>query len=101
MRSDHRTPATPSTEDMSAAWRELAKRDWPPLEELARAAALYRLVLGAAQRRAAGLARVVQTPAPPPAPQPASGASARPVPLPHHPPVFDHKRAASGEREDE
>ena len=100
MRSDHRTPATPSTEDMSAAWRELAKRDWPPLEELARAAALYRLVLGAAQRRANGLASV-QTPAPTPAPQPASDAAARPVRLPHHPPVFDHKRAASGEREDE
>lgn len=101
MRSVHRPPTTPSTEDMSAAWRELAKRDWPPLEQLARAAALYTLVLGAARRRAAGLASVVQTPAPAQGPQPAVAGSARPVPLPHHPPVFDHKRAASGEREDE
>jgi hypothetical protein len=92
------TPATPSDEAMLAAWQQLRQRDWPTLAELKRAAALYRLVHGQAMRKAqpAQAATAVQTPAP---------AQTRPAPssvrVPHHPPIFDHKRAAAGERDDD
>jgi len=96
---------TPSTEELQAAWRAVARRDWPPLHELAQAAARYELVLGTAARRARG---AVQTPAPralPPNVNPPAPVVRPPVPpgppRPHHPPIFDRKRAASGERPDD
>ena len=92
-------PATPSDEHMLAAWQQLAARDWPPLHELKRAAALYQLVRGAALRRANGLPPV-QTPAPPAASPAAAPQRTAPAP-PLRPPAFDHKRAAAGERDDE
>ncbi|MCZ8074277.1 MAG: hypothetical protein O9341_09090, partial [Paucibacter sp.] len=53
--STSRTHATPSDDDMHAAWQQLRRRDWPSLPEIKRAAALYQLVRGAALRKAQGL----------------------------------------------
>lgn len=101
-----RPPCTPSDDDMHAAWQQLRRRDWPPLADIKRAAALYQLVRGAALRRAQGLppeptpaeaSPAVQTPAPA---RPAQAAHSLPH-SPRQPPLFDHKRAAAGEREDD
>jgi len=102
---------TPSAEDMEAAWRAVARRDWPPLHELAQAAARYELVLGTAARRARGErpapAPEVQTPALlQPAPRnnqvpPGRNPTRPPSQAPLHPPIFDRKRAAAGERPDD
>lgn len=94
-------PATPSDADMLAAWQQLRARDWPTLEEIKRSAALYALVRGAALRRS-GRVATVQTPAAPaPAPSQPRPAPALRALHAHHPPQFDHKRAAAGEREDD
>jgi len=98
-------------EQLEAAYRAVAHRSWPDLHELKLAAARFKLVEGYAQRRSSGaftavaaeqqqaqaktraLDRSACTATPPPrATLPA---------LPNHPAVFDHKRAASGEREDD
>lgn len=107
--STSRTPTSVSDDDMHAAWQQLRRRDWPSLPEIKRAAALYQLVRGAALRKAQGLppeqpqataaeaSPAVQTPAPS---RPAHVPHALPHP-PRQPPLFDHKRAAAGEREDD
>ena len=95
--SPHPQQATPSDDAMLAAWQQLRQRDWPTLAEIKRAAALYRLVHGQAMRKAQP-APAVQTPAPTAAPVQHAAGSVR---VPHHPPIFDHKRAASGERDDD
>lgn len=99
MRPSTATRPVPTDEDMQAAWQALRRRDWPSLAEIQRAAALYRLVRGLAERRAsdAPLGAAVQTPALPAHPAPCARRPAAPRSAP---PLFDHKRAASGERPD-
>jgi len=82
---------------MQAAWEALRKPDWPDLAELARHALHYSLVRGTALRRSCR----ESTPAPPPPQQQQQPQRMLGVPLPHHAPVFDHKRAAAGERDDD
>lgn len=108
MSTSSRTHATPSDDDMHAAWQQLRRRDWPSLPEIKRAAALYQLVRGAALRKAQGLPPEPQAALPTDAAQP-SPAVQTPAPTrqahashpPRQPPLFDHKRAAAGEREDD
>lgn len=89
---------TPCQEDFERAWRELASKDWPPLDELARIAARYSLV----RARATAIANGVQPDATPVAALPAP----RPVQTPAHQlkrrredaaPAYSTQLAASGE----
>ncbi|HEY1395702.1 hypothetical protein, partial [Roseateles sp.] len=60
--------------------------------ELLRANLLYQRVRATVNRRTHAAPPTVHTSAQPPAPR---------VPVPHHPPTFDAKRAAAGERPDD
>lgn len=85
-----------TTDQIQAAYARVAKRDWPPLEELLRAVQRYELVVGQALRSSRHvppelLARAGQSGAP----------ASTPPRRPQQSPIFDRKRAASGERPDE
>ena len=90
-------------DDLRAAWAERKKPGWPPQFERVMAdpwlARLVRMHADLRVRRRATCAKQQAALA-------AARANARPaatkaVPLPHQPPLFDRKRAASGERDDD
>ena len=86
-------------ETLERAWRELAKPDWPSLSQLKHAAARYAIVRARASAMASGRAAPAPTePRESPAPEPTRRAAFPPL---SPAPLFDQKRAASGEREDD
>ena len=85
--------ATPvSDEQMQAAYERERQPGWPTLAEITRGARLYQQLRAAVNRRNHAAPPTVHT-------------SAQPHPhrplVPHHPPVFDAKSAAAGERPDD
>jgi len=86
----------PTDAELQAAWAAVRGPDWPTLPQILTAARQYQLVRGAALR----LARGERAKAEPTANTPPRAAPRGPKP-PHHPPQFDHKRAAAGDRDDD
>ena len=93
----------PTEAQLQLAWQERRRADWPATFEGAMASPmLSRLVRTHACHNALGehIHREVLPPEPPPAvPTPARPASSLRVPT--QAPLFDRKRAAAGEREDD
>jgi len=94
----------PTDEQLRLAWQERRRADWPATFEAVMASPmLSRLVRTHACHNALGEhihREVVVPPEPPPAVHtPARPASTLRVPT--QPPLFDRKRAAAGEREDD
>lgn len=81
-----------SEEQMQAAYDRIRQPDWPSYADLKRHALLLAQVRGAANRRVNAAPSPVHTCA-------QRAASSQPVP--QHPPIFDAKRAAAGERPDD
>lgn len=81
-----------SDEQMQAAYERVRKPGWPTLAEITQSARLYQLVRASVNSRTHA------------APAPAVHTYAQPTamrqPIPHHPPTFDAKSAAAGERPD-
>lgn len=82
-----------SDEQMQAAYERVRKPGWPSLAELTQAARRFQLVRAAVNSRTCA------------APSPVVHTSAQPAikrhQIPHHPPTFDAKSAAAGERPDD
>lgn len=96
-------PFEHTDEDMRTAWAERKMPGWPPEFERAMAdpwiARLVRMHADLRARRRATCAK--QQAALAAARASTSRVSTKALPLPQHPPLFDRKRAASGERDDD
>lgn len=83
-------------EQLQAAYAQIAKRDWPPLEELLQATYRFELVIGQALRSTRHVPReLLQRAHATPQTRQAPTAPKRPAAS------FDIKRAAAGERPDD
>ncbi|MDY0748530.1 hypothetical protein SNE35_28780 [Paucibacter sp. R3-3] len=82
-----------SADAIEQLYADSRRPDWPPLAELRRHYAIYASLRG----RALALERGQPLPPAAPSPPPAPALTTRL----HHPPQFDHKRLAAGEREDD
>jgi hypothetical protein len=100
----------PTAEQLQAAWRFRKRDDWPATFEEAMAHPTLSRIVRMFACNAALMQTVHQRPAvvapaapPPLATQPAPPLVTRPwhPPAPSQEPLFDRKRAASGEREDD
>ncbi|MDD2975541.1 hypothetical protein [Aquabacterium sp.] len=89
--------AAPFTHDeLMTAWHNRRRPNWPASFDQVMADALLAKLVGLeAKLRRSRLQRAAQ------APTPASTAPERRPCLPHTPPIFDRKRAAAGERDDD
>lgn len=93
------TDREPTDEQLQAAWRALARPEWGSYEEARLAWIHFSIVRSRARVAATGRQPVAEpTPVHTSAPTPAHYGSLR---VPHQQPIFDRKRAAAGEREDD
>lgn len=90
---------TPTAEQLQLAFEQMRRRDWPAtFDEAMQNPLCAALLRGQAVRQ---LLRAQYPAGPPAAPSPAPPRPSRAVPVPTHAPVFDRKRAASGDRDEE
>lgn len=89
-------------EQLRSAYEERKRSDWPASYEEAMQHPTYsRLVRMHASHDAVMARMVVHRPVVQPPEPPPPRTTARPLSVPRHPPILDHKRAAAGERDDD